>query len=46
MLKKKMDKRLRGGVSFDRFLEMKAEGLFDNDKNLFEDKQMQAMFLQ
>jgi len=46
MLKKKMDKRLRGGVSFDAFMAMKAEGAFDNDKNLFQDKQMQAMFLQ
>jgi hypothetical protein len=46
MLKKKMDKRLRGGVSFDAFMAMKTEGAFDNDKNLFQDKQMQAMFLQ
>ena len=46
MLKKKMDKRLRGGVSYDTFLDMKAAGDFDDVKDLFADKQMQAMFLQ
>ena len=46
MLKKKMDKRLRGGVSFETFLDMKAAGDFDDVKDLFQDKQMQAMFLQ
>ena len=46
MLKKKQDGRLRGGVSFDSFIAMKSNGDFDNVKNLFEDKQMQAMFLQ
>ena len=46
MLKKKMDKRVKGGVSFESFMAMKEAGDFDNDKPLFEDKQMQAMFLQ
>ena len=46
MLKKKQDKRVRGGVSFDTFMTMKAAGEFDSDKALFEDKVMQAMFLQ
>lgn len=46
MLKKKMDKRLRGGVPFENFLAMKAAGDFDDVKDLFADKQMQAMFLQ
>ena len=45
MLKKKMDKRIRGGVSFDSFMAMKANGDFDGE-NMFEDKHMQAMFLQ
>lgn len=46
MLKKKMDKRVRGGVTFDSFMAMKEAGDFENDKPLFEDKHMQAMFLQ
>ena len=46
MLKKKSDKRVRGGVTFDSFMTMKEAGEFGEDKSLFEDKQMQAMFLQ
>ena len=46
MLKKKMDKRLRGGVSFDTFMEKKEAGEFDDVTDLFADKQVQAMFLQ
>ena len=44
-LKKKNDSRVRGGVSFDKFLAMKQSGDFE-DFTLREDKQMQAMFLQ
>ena len=46
MLKKKMDKRVRGGVAFETFMSMKEAGEFDSDKSYLEDKQMQAMFLQ
>ena len=44
-LKKKGDNRVKGGVSFDSFLSMKQNGVFE-DYNLLEDKQMQALFLQ
>ena len=44
-LKKKNDKRLMGGVSFDEFLAMKQNGDFE-DFELLQDKQMQALFLQ
>jgi len=43
-LKKKGDARLKGGVSFDSFMEMKQNGDFE-DFTLLQDKQMQALFL-
>ena len=44
-LKKKNDSRLRGGVSFDKFMSMKQAGEFE-EFTLLEDKQMKALFLQ
>ena len=44
-LKKKSDPRLRGGVSYDKFLEMKQNGEFA-EFNAFDDAQMQALFLE
>ena len=44
-LKKKGDKRIMGGVSFDTFLSMKQNGDIE-EYNLLKDKQMQALFLQ
>ena len=44
-LKKKNDKRLRGGVSYDAFMGMKQNGEIEEFK-LHEDKMMAAMFLQ
>ena len=44
-LKKKSDPRLRGGVSYDQFLQMKQEGEFQ-EFNAFSDAQIQALFLQ
>lgn len=44
-LKKKNDKRLADGVSFDNFMVMKQQGMFE-EFSLFEDKQLQALFLQ
>ena len=44
-LKKKGDKRLQGGKTFEEFLQMKQEGQF-GDFNLQEDTVLQALFLQ
>ena len=44
-LKKKSDKRLQGGASYEQFLAMKQNGEFE-DFNLLEDKRLQALFLQ
>ena len=44
-LKKKSDSRLRGGVTYDQFLEMKQNGEFA-EFNAFQDNMMQALFLQ
>jgi len=44
-LKKKNDKRLRGGVSYDTFMTMKQNGEIEAF-NMHEDKMMQALFLQ
>ena len=44
-LKKKNDSRVRGGVSFESFQQMKSAGAFE-DFNMLEDKQMKALFLQ
>jgi len=44
-LKKKGDKRVRGGVSYEQFLEKKANGHFE-DFDLHSDKLLAAMFLQ
>ena len=44
-LKKKGDKRLQGGVSFNKFMTMKQNGDFE-DFTLLKDSQMQALFLQ
>ena len=43
-LKKKRDDRVKG-IKFDDFVDMKANGLFD-DYNVLEDTKMQALFLQ
>lgn len=44
-LKKKSDKRLRGGVTYEKFLEMKQNGDFA-EFNAFKDSMIQALFLQ
>ena len=44
-LKKKADKRVRGGVSYETFLQMKADGEFE-DFDLHSDNVLSAMFLQ
>ena len=43
-LKKQRDERVKG-VNYDDFVNMKANGVFD-EYNVLEDKQMQALFLQ
>ena len=43
-LKKKRDQRVNG-VKFEEFVDMKANGAFE-EYNVLEDQQMQAMFLQ
>jgi len=45
-LKKKHDQRLKGGVSFEKFLEMKKNGEFDAAFKLTEDKYFKSIFLQ
>lgn len=44
-LKKKSDKRVKGGVSYDQFMEMKQNGEFE-EFDLHSDKMMAALFLQ
>jgi len=44
-LKKMNDSRLADGVTFDNFMSMKQNGMFE-EFSLLEDKQLQALFLQ
>ncbi len=44
-LKKKNDKSVRGGVTYDQFVSMKQNGEID-EFTLHDDKQMKALFLQ
>ena len=44
-LKKKNDKSVRGGVTYDQFVNMKQNGELE-EFSLHDDKQMKALFLQ
>lgn len=44
-LKKKLDQRVKG-IKYDQFLQMKSEGVFQENYNLLEDQHMRALFLQ
>lgn len=44
-LKKKQDQRVKG-ISFERFQELKQEGVFGDTYNIKDDKYLAALFLQ